>query len=63
MDIPYGFAALAHNAVGNTKSAVRYARMAEEAVLMKDGEWAPNLKIWRELVGAPEKHWSYRRGL
>jgi len=62
MDIPYGFAALAYNAVGDTKTAVRYAKLAEEAVLMKDGEWAPNLKIWRELEREPRKHWSFRRG-
>jgi hypothetical protein len=62
MDIPYGFAALAYNAVGETEKAVEYAALAVEAVLMKDGEWAPNLRIWRELVQDPGKHWSYRRG-
>jgi hypothetical protein len=51
LDIPYGFAAMTYNAVGDTKMAVRYARLAEEAVLMKDGE----------IVKDPKKHWSYRR--
>ncbi|KAF2680049.1 hypothetical protein K458DRAFT_312782, partial [Lentithecium fluviatile CBS 122367] len=63
MDIPYGFAALAYNAVGDTEMARKYAELAEEAVLMKDGEWAPNLRIWREVKGKPEGHWSYRRGV
>jgi hypothetical protein len=62
MDVPYGFAALAYNAVGDVETAVEYAGLAEEAVLMKDGEWAPNLRIWRDVVRRPEGHWSYRRG-
>jgi hypothetical protein len=46
MDVPYGFAALAYNAVGDEEMAVEYAKRAEELILLKDGEWAPNLRIW-----------------
>jgi hypothetical protein len=63
MDVAYGFAALAWNAVGDVGKAVFYAEKAQEAILMKDGRWAPNLRIWREMLGDPEGHWSFgRRG-
>ncbi|KAF2704636.1 SET domain-containing protein [Pleomassaria siparia CBS 279.74] len=61
MDVPYGFAALAYNAVGNSKKAVTYAEKAEEAILMKDGVWSPNLRIWEEVMGNAKGHWSYKR--
>lgn len=61
MDVPYGFAALANNAAGDAKKAVEYARKAEELILLKDGEWAPNLRIWRELLRDPKGHWSFGR--
>ncbi|KAF1956303.1 hypothetical protein CC80DRAFT_413401, partial [Byssothecium circinans] len=63
MDIPYGFAALAYNAVGDTKKATIYAEKAQELILMKDGPWTPNLQIWRELLKDPRSHWSYKRRL
>lgn len=64
LDIPYGFAALAYNAVGNSKQAREYSERAIETTLMKDGPWNPNLGMLRDLVRAPEKHWSFgqRRG-
>ncbi|KAJ4296810.1 hypothetical protein N0V90_006858 [Kalmusia sp. IMI 367209] len=63
MDVPYGYSALAYNAAGDTKTAVKYAQLAEELILMKDGEWAPNLRIWKELLKDPKQHWSFRRRL
>ncbi|KAF1941812.1 SET domain-containing protein [Clathrospora elynae] len=62
MDISYGFAALAYNAVGDAEAAKQYAEKAREAVLMKDGAWADNLRIWEEMLGeGVEGHWSWRR--
>lgn len=61
LDIPYGFAALAYNAVGDTKKAVKYAELAKELILMKDGPWTPNLQIWEEMLRGPKDHWSYKR--
>lgn len=61
LDVPYGFAALAHNAVGNKKMAIKYAELAVEAILLKDGPWTENLAMWRGLLEDPVKHWSWRR--
>lgn len=61
LDVPYGFAALAYNAVGDSKKAEKYAKQARELILMKDGPWTPNLQIWSELLRDPKKHWSYKR--
>ena len=63
LDIPYGFAALAYNAIGESKKAEKYAKLAREAILMKDGSWTPSLQLWNELLKDPKKHWSYRRRL
>jgi len=61
LDIPYGFAALAYSAVGSDKRAVEYAEKAKEAILMKDGSWSTNLRIWEELLENVKRHWSYKR--
>jgi hypothetical protein len=61
LDIPYGFAALAYNAIGDTKKAAKYAEQAREMILLKDGPWTQNLQIWNELLKDPKKHWSYKR--
>lgn len=63
LDIPYGFAALAYNAIGDCKRAENYAKLAQEAILLKDGPWTRNMDIWTELLREPEKHWSYKRRL
>jgi hypothetical protein len=63
MDMAYGFAALAYSAVGNAEKAVYYAKEAQEAILMKDGLWTKNWKIWEELIADVEGHWSWRRRL
>ncbi|KAF2800891.1 hypothetical protein K505DRAFT_227759 [Melanomma pulvis-pyrius CBS 109.77] len=61
LDVPYGFAALAYNAVGDNKRAEKYAAKAKEAILMKDGVWSPNLGIWNELLQDSRAHWSFKR--
>ena len=61
MDLAYGYAALAYSAVGNKEMAVRYAELAKEAILMKDGAWVVNFGVWEELLGDVEGHWSWMR--
>lgn len=63
LDVPYGFAALAYNAAGRSKEARKYAEKAKEMILMKDGKWSENLKIWEEMLGSVRGHWSFRRRL
>lgn len=63
LDVPYGFAALAYNSVGDVENARKFAELAKDVVLVKDGVWTPNLDMWDELVRAPERHWSYKRRL
>jgi hypothetical protein len=63
LDVPYGFAALACNAMGRTEEARVWARKARSAVLMKDGKTADALRIWDSLLSDAEGHWSYRRRL
>ncbi|KAF3040964.1 hypothetical protein E8E12_008931 [Didymella heteroderae] len=63
LDVPYGFAALAFNAVGESGEARLWAEKAREAVLRKDGRGADALRIWESLLGDAEGHWSYRRRL
>lgn len=61
LDVPFGFAALACNAVGRVEEAREWAQKARNAVLMKDGEGAVALGIWDALLRDAERHWSYRR--
>ncbi|KAF1347239.1 SET domain-containing protein [Lizonia empirigonia] len=63
LDVPYGFAALACNAVGWVDEAREWAAKARTAVLMKDGTSADALRIWDSLLADAEAHWSYRRRL
>lgn len=63
MDVAYGFAALAYNAVGDVDMGRMYAGKAKEAILRKDGRWAPNLRIWNAVLEDAEGHWSFRRRL
>ena len=63
LDVPYGFAALACNAVGRAEDARTWATKAIGAVLLKDGKSANALRIWESLLGDTEGHWSWRRRL
>ncbi|KAE8851393.1 hypothetical protein HRS9122_01680 [Pyrenophora teres f. teres] len=59
MDLAYGYAALAYSAVGDRDMALRYAELAKEAILLKDGKWVANFGVWEELIGNVEGHWSW----
>jgi hypothetical protein len=61
LDLPYGYAALTYNAVGNDRRARGYANLAAEAVAMKDGKGAPDFRMWNEVIANPKEHWSWRR--
>jgi hypothetical protein len=61
MDLAYGFAALAYSAVGDEEMAIEYAGKAKEAILMKDGRWSGNLRIWEEVLEDVRGHWSWMR--
>ncbi|KAF2622128.1 SET domain-containing protein [Macroventuria anomochaeta] len=63
LDVPFGFAALACNAVGTVEEARVWAAKARSAVLMKDGKGADALRIWNSLLSDAEGHWSFRRRL
>jgi hypothetical protein len=63
MDVAYGFAALAYSAASDEVGAIKYAGMAKEAILMKDGLWSENLKIWEEMLADVKGHWSWGRRL
>lgn len=63
LDVPYGFKALADNAVGDTERAQVWAGRAREAVLMKDRRGAEALGIWTQIIEDAEGHWSWRRRL
>ncbi|KAF9696110.1 hypothetical protein EKO04_006274 [Ascochyta lentis] len=63
LDVPYGFAALAFNAVGRAGEARVWAGKARSAVLMKDGKDATALRIWDSLLDDAEAHWSFRKRL
>lgn len=60
LDSAYGYATLAYNAVGDAKNAKRYAKLAIEAIELKDGKGTKDWVMWNELVGDPTKHWSWR---
>jgi hypothetical protein len=61
MDVPFGFAALAYSAVGDEVGAREYAGKAREAVMMKDGVWSGNLRIWEDMLDGVRGHWSWER--
>lgn len=63
MDVAYGFATLAYSAVGDEVNAVKHAEKAKESILMKDGRWSANLRIWEELLENTRAHWSWKRRL
>ncbi|KAF3005616.1 hypothetical protein E8E13_002502 [Curvularia kusanoi] len=61
LDVPFGHAALACNAVGDVEGAMRWAERARRAVLGKDGRDAAALRVWREVLRDARRHWSYKR--
>ena len=61
LDVAYGYAALAYNAVGNVREAQRYARLAIAVLLSNGVTEGPNYTAWEELARSPVDHWSWRR--
>jgi len=61
LDVPYGHATLAYNAVGDVKNARVYARLARLAVELKDGVGVGDWNLWKRMEVAPKEHWSWRK--
>jgi hypothetical protein len=61
LDVPYGHATLAYNAVGDDKEARRYAKLARLAVTLKDGVGVGDWNLWRKMEVAPKVHWSWEK--
>ncbi|KAL8304451.1 hypothetical protein RB597_004373 [Gaeumannomyces tritici] len=57
----YALAALNYNAFGDAEAAVKYARLAVEAGTMEHGEHGHDVQDMKNLLGGPEKHWSWRQ--
>lgn len=60
LDTAYGHAAFTYNAVGSARGAVKYAKLAAEAALLKYGP-AANLDDWKQMMRDPQRHSSWRR--
>ncbi|KAK4205086.1 hypothetical protein QBC40DRAFT_344953 [Triangularia verruculosa] len=52
--------ALNYNMLGDAKNAVKYAKLAEEAVLREFGEGNGDVEAMRELAGDPKGHFTWR---
>ncbi|EXJ92357.1 hypothetical protein A1O3_00907 [Capronia epimyces CBS 606.96] len=61
LDTPYGHAAFTYNAVGSARGAIKYAKLAVEAAVLRYGPAAPGLETWNELMQDPQRHSSWRR--
>lgn len=57
--MPYGHAALMCSAYGDREGVLKYARLAREAVGLKDGEGVGDWGLWDRVSGEPEGHWSW----
>ena len=60
LDIAYGYAALAYNAVGDAAKANKFAKLAAEALNFKEGPNGRDMEMWKELTANPKHHWSWR---
>ena len=60
LDIAYGHAALAYLSFGDSEGARKYAELAAEAVLLKNGKDAADYRLWQEVMNEPEGHWSWK---
>ncbi|KAK4442847.1 hypothetical protein QBC34DRAFT_418077 [Podospora aff. communis PSN243] len=57
----YTLMALNYNMLGDAAAAVKYARLAEEAVTIEGGADVGDAKAMRELAAAPKEHFTWRR--
>lgn len=61
LDIAYGHAVLTYSALGDAKNAVKYAKLAADAVRMTNGPHAQDFRLWDGIVvGGIEDHWSWK---
>lgn len=59
LDVPYGHATLMYNAAGDEAGAKKYARLARDAVGLKEGTGQGDWKFWRRMEVGPRQHWSW----
>ncbi|KAK0620769.1 hypothetical protein B0T14DRAFT_431840 [Immersiella caudata] len=55
--------ALNYNMLGDATAAVKYARLAEEAVVIEGGQDVGDAKAMRELAAGSKEHFTWRRRL
>ena len=60
LDVAYGHAVLTYNALGDAKNAIKYAKLAADAVKMTNGPHAQDYRLWYEIMASPERHWSWK---
>lgn len=60
LETPYGYASLAYNAIGDKRGARKFAALAKEAGVIKDGPRNINTALWGSMLERPEGHWSWR---
>jgi hypothetical protein len=59
LDIAYGNAALAYNAIDDVEESVRYARRVLKILELKWELDEQERLRWREFVAEPKRHWSW----
>lgn len=59
LDVPYGYAALAYNAIGDPAKAGRYATLAADVLFSHGRIEDSGYAEWEELASNPEIHWSW----
>lgn len=60
LETAYGHAALAYNAVGDSRRAKKYGGLAADAAVLKGGPGATHLKTWKQIIDNPKGHWSWK---
>jgi hypothetical protein len=63
LDVAYGLAALAYNAVGREKEAKRFADLAARVLWFNGMAEGEAFREWRSFADKPSAHWSWRRRL
>ena len=59
----YTLVALNYNMLGDATAAVKFAKLAEEAVVIEGGADVGDAQAMRELARAPKQHFTWRRRL
>lgn len=50
-----------YSAAGDEEGVMKYARLAKEAVGLKEGEGKGDWAFWGRMEKDPTKHWSWER--